>query len=221
MSEELTVVCAAYRRYRRIHVLVHSFLCQTLDNWKLRILHDGPDERMPAELAPYVEGPAPVELCCTERRFDDYGHSLRERGLREADTEFVMFTNDDNYYAPKFLEYMFGAIRADDLDFVLCNMIHSHENPGEYKQDDYHVFDSYPRLNYVDVGNFIVRRRCALQVGFEDKSFGADGIFVERLMDAFNVRSFIPDWPAEPRAARPGHETLRVGKVDRVLFVHN
>ena len=43
-ERELTVICVAYKRYCTIHTLIRSFLCQTLDNWKLLVIHDGPDE---------------------------------------------------------------------------------------------------------------------------------------------------------------------------------
>lgn len=224
-DHEVTIVCVSYRRYGEIHVLINSLLCQTLRNWKLILIHDGPDPRMEAEVNPYAERHENIRFLCTSRRYNDYGYSLRQMGLEMAQTEFVMFTNDDNYYAPKFLEYMFEAIGAHDLDLVLCNMIHSHRNPGLYRQDDYHLFESFPELNYVDIGNFIVRTDLALSVGFADKSFAADGVFIDRLLEQHNVVSLVPSWRRNRlyrlRRKDPAKRTLRVGKVQRALYVHN
>lgn len=224
--KELTVVCVSYQRYREIHVLINSLLSQTLQNWKLLIIHDGPDAQMEAELKPYLERyPDLIRFQCTETRYNDYGHTLRKMGIELCDTEFVLLTNDDNYYARKFLQYMFEAIRQQNLDMVLCNMIHSHKNPGKYRQDDYHLFDSFPQMNYVDVGNFIIRTDRARAVGFTDTSYAADGVFVERVMEQHNVISLIPGWSGNWRyrfrRKDPAKQTLRVGKVSRVLFVHN
>lgn len=200
-------------------------LCQTHSNWKLILIHDGPDQRMEREVAPYTQRHDNIQFLCTSTRYNDYGHSLRQIGLEMADTEFVMFTNDDNYYAPKFLQYMFEAINAANLDLVVCNMIHSHRNPGKYRQDDYHLFESFPQLYYVDIGNFIVRTDRALAVGFADKSYAADGVFIERLLEQHNVVSLIPSWrrslPYRLRRKDPAKKSLRVGKVQRALYVHN
>jgi hypothetical protein len=222
---KVTVVCVCYQRYREIHVLIHSWLCQTRHNWKLILIHDGPDARMEAEVLPYTQRHGNIRFLCTPVRHDDYGYTLRQMGLEMTDTEFVMFTNDDNYYMPKFLEYMLRAIEAEELDLVVCNMIHSHRNPGLYRQDDYHLFESFPQLNYVDIGNFIVRTVPALSVGFAEKSYAADGIFIERLIERHHVVNLIPSWKRgrldRLRRRDPTKPTLRVGKVDRVLFVHN
>jgi hypothetical protein len=224
-KDELTIVCVSYQRYREVHVLINSLLCQTLNNWNLILIHDGPDPRMEAEVTPYTQRHDNIRFLCTSTRYDDYGYTLRQLGLEMADTEFVMFTNDDNYYAPKFLEYMFGAIAGQDLDLVLCNMIHSHRNPGGYRQDDYHLFDSFPELYYVDIGNFIVRTDRALSIGFADKSYAADGVFIDRLIEEHNVVSLIPSWPRNGRSRfrrkDPAKRMLRVGKVERALYVHN
>lgn len=225
-NKEITVICVSYKRYRHIHVLINAFLCQTLDNWKLLIIHDGHDEKMEQLVGAYQKQHDNIQYMQTDQRYNDYGHSLREIGLHRADTEFLMFTNDDNYYAPKFLEYMFEAIRRDQLDLVLCNMIHSHKNPGKYKQDDYHLFDSYPKRKYMDMGNFIVRRELAQEVGFADKSYTADGVFIDKLIERYNVVNLIGHWKWRlylwlTQKKKAGARTLRVGKIDRVLLVHN
>jgi GT2 family glycosyltransferase len=225
-TPELTVICVSYQRYQSIHVLLNSFLCQTLQNWKLVVIHDGPDAKMENLVGEYSHRHPQIQYRQTPQRYNDYGHSLREIGLRDADTEFVMFTNDDNYYAPKFLQYLFEAIKRDDLDFVLCNMIHSHKRPGKTKQDDYHLFQSFPKCKYIDIGNFIVRTRHAQTVGFPDKGYAADGEFVDRLINHFRVENRIRHWKWRlylwlTQRRKPNAPRLRVGKVERVLFVHN
>jgi len=222
----VTIVCVCYQRYREIHVLINSLLCQTVGNWNLILIHDGPDARFEAEVAPYARRHENIRFLCTPTRYNDYGYTLRQMGLEMADTDFVMFTNDDNYYAPKFLEYMSESIVREDLDLVLCNMVHSHRrNWGKYRQEDYTFFDSYPQLNHIDIGNFIVRRDRAMAIGFVDKSFAADGIFIDRLIEEHNVVSLIRRWPRESRLRNrrtdPAKKTLRVGKVERALYVHN
>lgn len=201
-DKEITIICVAYKRYKSIHVLVNSFLCQTLENWKLLVIHDGPDGKMERIMGRYVEENDNIEFMCTDTRYNDYGHTLRDIGIQKADTEFLLLTNDDNYYAPVFLEYMFKSIRENNLDFILCDMIHSHNNPGVYIQPPYELFKSFPKINYIDVGNFIIRTSIAKDVGFKDRSHGADGVFVEEIRKRYG-------------------NNIRIGKINSVLFVHN
>ena len=44
--KQLTIICVSYKRYRNLPVLVHSFLAQSLQNFKLLVIHDGYDPRM-------------------------------------------------------------------------------------------------------------------------------------------------------------------------------
>jgi len=205
-KKDITIICVAYKRYRQIPVLIHSFLCQTLQNWQLHIIHDGYDAKMEDLLQPYHEKHPEITYEFSEIRHNDYGHSLRELGIRKVTTEFILITNDDNYYVPSFLELMFQEIFTNKLDLLLCDMVHSHlaSNDGgmQYLKDQYGYFRTYPNMGLIDIGCFIVRTDIAKQVGFRDKTFFGDGTFVEDIKKKFA-------------------QSIRVGKLNKVLFVHN
>jgi hypothetical protein len=176
----LTVICVAYKRYQAIHTLINSFLCQTHDSWKLIVIHDGPDDLMNTIMKPYTAAYPHIQYVETKERHNDYGHSLRQIGIGMANTPSLLLTNDDN--------------------LGLCNMIHSHNNPGYHIQEDYCLFNTYPKKLCIDMGCFIVRTEMAKEVGFKDKSFAGDGTFVDDIIKKFKPRVF---------------------KSNRVLFVHN
>ena len=201
MHKQLTVVCVSYKRYKEIHIPINAFLCQTVSNWKLLVIHDGPDEKMRGIVEEYGKSYPNIEYLETEERYNDFGHSLRDIGIRRADTEFVLLTNDDNYYMPKFLECMFEPINNWGADFVLCDMVHNQRNPGRYIQPEYNFFDTYPKKLYIDIGTFIVRTSMAKEVGFRDKSYAGDGTFVEDLINRF--------------------PNMDICKIPKVLYVHN
>lgn len=205
-DKDLTIICVAYRRYAQLPVLIHAILCQTLRNWRLHIIHDGPDQEMEALLRPYGERHPEISYEFTDRRYEDYGHSLRQIGIDNADTEYLLITNDDNYYVPVFLEFMFNEIREHDLDLILCDMVHSDLSVDEgglkYARGEYSCFRTHPKKGRVDIGCFIVRTEIAKRVGFRDKSFFGDGTFVEDMLAEFGGG-------------------LRIGKLNKVLFVHN
>ncbi len=170
MHKQLTVVCVSYKRYKEIHIPINSFLCQTVSNWKLLVIHDGPDKKMRGIVEEYGKSNTNIEYLETEERYNDWGHSLRDIGIRRADTEFVLLTNDDNYYMPKFIEYMFEPINNWGADFVLCDMVHNQLNPGQYIQPEYNFFDTYPKKLYIDIGTFIVRTAWQSRLVFETRA---------------------------------------------------
>lgn len=65
--------------------------------------HDGPLIR------PEVQFPRPV--ICTDRRHNDWGHSLRDLGIRQATGEYILHFNADNVLYPHALEEIAREIR--------------------------------------------------------------------------------------------------------------
>ena len=109
-------------------------------------------------------------------------HRPRERQL----------TNGDNYYAPRFVEFMFEAIDKHHLDVAFCDIVHSYT---------YRFFRTRPFRNYIDMGCFIARSAAAKSVGFRDKTFTGDATYFEDLLTL--------------------SRRLVVGKINKVLMVHN
>jgi len=203
VSQRLTVYCVAHKRYEKIPVLLHSLMCQTFQDFRLVVIHDGEDVKMRSMLERFQGTYSDrFSFFFTDKHYGDYGHSLRSLAIEQCDSKFIMLTNDENYYVPSFLENMFRKIESEDLDLVMCDMVHSHDRPGGRPQGSYNAFVTAPRTNDVDIGCFIVKTDLAKAVGFRDKSFGGDGVFIDDIMNN-NLR------------------TVRWGKVDKILFVHN
>lgn len=201
-KKDLTIICVAYKRYKQIPVLVHALLAQTLQNFRLIVLHDGFDDHMNRILGELkTKNPDVIDYFFSRERYNDFGHSLRDIGIRMVDTEYLLITNDDNYYCPLFVENMFAALHAHHADVVMCDMIHSHSNPGGRPQPGYGLFVTAPQRCSVDIGCFIARTKLARQVGFRDKSHDGDATYFEDLLSV--------------------KKDIRIAKVNQVLFVHN
>jgi hypothetical protein len=202
-SPRLTIYCAAYKRHDQIRVLVYSLMCQTYGDFRLVVIHDGEDAKMRGLLAGFkAMYPERFDFLLTEERFNDYGHSLRALAIELCDSKFIMLTNDDNYYVPSFLEKMLSKMDSENLDLVLCDMVHSHDRPGGRSQGSYNAFVTEPRKFSVDIGCFIVKSELAKAVGFRDKGFEGDGTFVDDIM-------------------QNSGRAVKWGKVEKILFVHN
>jgi len=189
----LTIVVATYQQELALDCLLRSLACQTLQNFKVLVIHDGPSQTTPSIVSACCrERPGLFEYLETPNRFNDFGHSLRAVGIEKASTEFILLTNGDNYYSPRFVEFMFEAIDKHGLDIAFCEMIHSYT---------YGLLRTRPFRNYIDVGCFIAKTAAAKSVGFRDKSFTGDATYFEDLLK---------NLPAPV-----------VGKVAKVLMVHN
>ena len=126
---------------------------------------------------------------------------MRAQVVQECEHDHILLTNDDNYYVPIFTQTMMHAITSHDAHLVMCDMIHSHNNPGGRVQLPYNLFTTHPQLMHCDVGCFITKGQLAKQVGFTNLHVSwADGIFVDNIMQ------------------QPG---IKWVKVPHVLFVHN
>src|SRR5687768_14120246 len=75
---------------------IESLRSQTFRDHEILVYHDGP------LLEPDVATPVPIRP--TEKRFNDWGHSLRDIGIREARGEYILHFNADNILYPVALE---------------------------------------------------------------------------------------------------------------------
>ena len=203
-SWSVEVICSAYQRFGSLQVLIQSFLNQTDSNWKLHVLHDGPSGEFDCLAESYLHKFSNrLKFSSTKRRFDDYGHSLREIGLRESTGDYVLITNDDNYYVPAFMRLMNLAIEQCSPDVIMYDMVHSHQFPGNRMQESYSFFSTAFMINSIDMGAALVRGELARQSGFGDKNFAADWDYFEGVSRASPL------------------EKIHLVKIPKILFVHN
>lgn len=78
---------------------IRSVRNQTFKDYELLVYHDGPLQGA----VPEVDGGG-VDVRCTPTRHNDWGHSLRDRGIREATGDYILFHNLDNVLYPDLLQ---------------------------------------------------------------------------------------------------------------------
>src|SRR5215216_6374124 len=82
---------------------IASLQAQTFTDYEILCYHDGP------LLDP--DAPRPVPIRATPQRFNDFGHSLRDIGIREAAGDYIIQFNADNLLYPFALETIAKEIR--------------------------------------------------------------------------------------------------------------
>lgn len=188
-NPKVSLAVAAYRSPDSLCGLIYALRCQTYPNWEAIIVHDGPG----AEVRAAVEriGEPRVRLIETDERRGSYGHPWRRFGIEHCTGDFIGLSNDDNYYAPTYFEWMLHQMAEEKADFAYCNMVHSHQQ--------WAYFPTRPKRGCIDLGAWLGRRELVLATPWPGDDFNADGDFIEALA----------------RKAR------RVTHVEGCLFVHN
>jgi hypothetical protein len=196
----LDVVAVAFEREGELCVFVQSWINQTVSNWRLKVIHDGPNEKFMQIMQGFADAkPDQIEFFCTLDRHCDYGHTLRQIGIDQAQGDYLLITNADNYFIPKAAEYLGGVMGQSDV--VLFDMVHSHNRPGGRDLPPYSYFETDYRRGSIDVSSAIVRTKMAKKVGFQDKSHDGDATYFEDILRS--------------------HEGISVLKLPQILFVHN
>jgi len=193
---KLYIICVAFERAIPLRIMIDCLLTQTNPNWELHIIHDGPaSDKIKKIISSYCDPRIKFEE--TPKRLGQYGHPNRNYGLSKLafnHKDFVLITNDDNYYVPKFVEYMFNAAKTQ-VGMVYCDTVHNYIN--------YDVLQTHIKVGQIDMGSFIVRVDVAKKVGFDSVKVEADGIYAVKCSEYCRKSN------------------LRIRSIKRPLFIHN
>ena len=200
------MIAVSYQRYGELKVFVQSWLNQTSDNWHLTVIHDGWSEEFDSTMKLYENNCESIDHFCTNERYNDFGHSLRDIGLKNPAGEYILLTNCDNYFVPKAVELLENAERqflSQNIvpDVMIFDMVHSHVNPGGRPGGPYSFFEVSYKPFSIDISAAVVRSELAKSVGFRDKSHDGDQTYFKDLACKKNDLSII--------------------KLSNILFVHN
>lgn len=201
----LDIVVATYHQHAWLEALLYGLAVQTRQDFRVIVIHDGPS-RATRDAVEEIVGRTRLRAIYAEspQRFKDWGHSLRAWALRElVEAPHVLFTNGDNYYVPRFVEFAMAPFENDSVGVAYFDMVHSHDRADSIPPGDYGYFRTEFLPFKCDMGAFAVRTDIARRVGFNHRENTADARFIEEI-----------------NADRETHP-FDIVKVERVLFVHN
>lgn len=152
---------------------VHSLLCQTYDNYEIYIHHDGPlNDSTLAEKFRKLSNKI-VFIDSLEHKGHWGFYHRHNISLMEPHPDWVIYTNEDNYYVPVFLERMINAAVSNNTKMVYCDMLHSHYQ--------WNLFETYPELCRIDMGSFMTHIDLIKDTPWTDYDAGADGKYAEKV----------------------------------------
>lgn len=182
------------RRLAALEGLVASFRAQTWPHWRLLLCHDGPLKAEHHAAVKHLTTDRRVRWHETADRLEKFGHPHRQWQIDQlsATCGWLGLTNDDNWYAPVYLEWLLRvATTTKRCDFVYCDMVHSHKMWKPLK--------TAPRRGQLDLGGWLAKSTLCRKLKFDNFSFSGDGDYINRLRLSAQATQ----------------------KVDATLFVHN
>lgn len=88
---------------------LNSLAAQSLRDFEVLLLHDGPLSRPLPDLSEFSL--PDLRFSASVQRHNDWGHSLRDAGMREATGDYIVHFNPDNVLYPNALEVLDAASR--------------------------------------------------------------------------------------------------------------
>ena len=192
--DTLKILVVAYQRVLPLQIMIDCFRVQTDPRWEMHIIHDGP---APEEVKNIIPDDPRINFYETKQRMKNWGHPNRRYLLNNVPAkidDFILITNDDNYYVPTYVQYMRAAANTG-VGIVYNDCLHNYYS--------YDVLKSKMQTNHIDMGSFIVRQDVAKSVGFTSDAFHADGIYAEACAGYCNTHS------------------LSIKYIPKSLFIHN
>jgi glycosyltransferase involved in cell wall biosynthesis len=171
---------------------IASLLRQTIQDFEILCYHDGP------LLNPVLN--FPVRIFPTAKRYNDWGHSLRDIGIHEARGEYIVHFNPDNILYPNALE----CLNAGCKDILVFPVImNGMERDGDLVFQQKHrdartqmVLTGNPVVyGGIDCMQFVMKRdRWLEHGGWFDKRGNSDGFLYPMFAEMHEVE-FIGDAP--------------------------
>ena len=114
---KFSFIIPCWEQTNLLKCLLQSIWCQTYTNWEVILVHDGPNPSHEKALGDLI-GNSRFKYTNTEVRYGYWGHYGREAGTQLATGDWIIHTNDDNYFMPILLEEInLAIIRNPEVNF--------------------------------------------------------------------------------------------------------
>ncbi len=186
-----------------------SLAQQSFDDFEVLLFHDGPLSRPLPDFAPCGRG---VRVEATQVRANDWGHSLRHRGIGAARGDYIVHLNADNLLYPQALATLAAAadapvepapkaeMRDNPQVLVFAILMRGRRFNGRVgfwrDRDGTHtgliVTGVPPQSGFIDCMQLVARRDLWLHVGgWYDRSEESDGRIYQQMIADHGAR-YVP-----------------------------
>ena len=230
-SPTVAVLVRTKDRPRFLRRALANIAEQTFTDYTVCVINDGGDESatrailQASPLAHLLEGDAPrLKLLTTS---GGNMEAASNAGLAVTDSKFVAIHDDDDLWAPEFLERTVGALRASEALICSTRVVERYEREtpeGEFEVYEERIFhDGLPgfglqflyRTNRTVPIGILYRRRLHELVGFYDESLPVVGDWEFNLRAAAVTEVLLVDEPLAYWSLRPEADGAEANSVQR------
>lgn len=230
-SPTVAVLVRTKDRPRFLRRALANIAEQTFTDYTVCVINDGGDESatrailQASPLAHLLEGDAPRLMLLTTSGGNMEAAS--NAGLAATDSKFVAIHDDDDLWAPEFLERTVGALRASEALICSTRVVERYEREtpeGEFEVYEERIFhDGLPgfglqflyRTNRAVPIGILYRRRLHELVGFYDESLPVVGDWEFNLRAAAVTEVLLVDEPLAYWSLRPEADGAEANSVQR------
>lgn len=230
-SPTVAVLVRTKDRPRFLRRALANIAEQTFTDYTVCVINDGGDKSatrailQASPLAHLLEGDAPRLMLLTTGGGNMEAAS--NAGLAATDSEFVAIHDDDDLWAPEFLERTVGALRASEALICSTRVVERYEREtpeGEFEVYEERIFhDGLPgfglqflyRTNRTVPIGILYRRRLHELVGFYDESLPVVGDWEFNLRAAAVTEVLLVDEPLAYWSLRPEADGAEANSVQR------
>ena len=230
-SPTVAVLVRTKDRPRFLRRALANIAEQTFTDYTVCVINDGGDESatrailQASPLAHLLEGDAPRLMLLTTGGGNMEAAS--NAGLAATESEFVAIHDDDDLWAPEFLERTVGALRASEALICSTRVVERYEREtpeGEFEVYEERIFhDGLPgfglqflyRTNRTVPIGILYRRRLHELVGFYDESLPVVGDWEFNLRAAAVTEVLLVDEPLAYWSLRPEADGAEANSVQR------
>lgn len=230
-SPTVAVLVRTKDRPRFLRRALANIAEQTFTDYTVCVINDGGDESatrailQASPLAHLLEGDTPRLMLLTTSGGNMEAAS--NAGLAATDSEFVAIHDDDDLWAPEFLERTVGALRASEALICSTRVVERYEREtpeGEFEVYEERIFhDGLPgfglqflyRTNRAVPIGILYRRRLHELVGFYDESLPVVGDWEFNLRAAAVTEVLLVDEPLAYWSLRPEADGADANSVQR------
>ena len=230
-SPTVAVLVRTKDRPRFLRRALANIAEQTFTDYTVCVINDGGDESatrailQASPLAHLLEGDAPRLMLLTTGGGNMEAAS--NAGLAATESEFVAIHDDDDLWAPEFLERTVGALRASEALICSTRVVERYEREtpeGEFEVYEERIFhDGLPgfglqflyRTNRAVPIGILYRRRLHELVGFYDESLPVVGDWEFNLRAAAVTEVLLVDEPLAYWSLRPEADGADANSVQR------
>lgn len=116
-KKEITIIIPVYNAGENIKHCVSSLLNQTLHNFEVLLINDGSTDNSLEIIKKYEQQYPKLFKVLSQ---DNKGVvETRHRGLKEANTEYVMFMDNDDFIDKDYVETLYNQIEKFQMDIII------------------------------------------------------------------------------------------------------